>query len=229
MSEKMKTILSGARDATPILIGIMPFGLICGAIGVGTGMPEWAAIGFSAIIFAGASQLVVNQLMAEHASLLVIILTGLVINMRMLMYSASLAPHLEGLPPVRKGLLAYLLTDQAYAIARYGREDGESVDKPLYFLGTGLTVWACFNGTTVLGAYLGAIIPTEWDLGFAIPLTFIAVVVPAIKDRPSVLAAMAAGLVALLAVPLPYNLGLMAGAVSGIAVGYLAERRLDRG
>ncbi|MCJ2165663.1 MULTISPECIES: AzlC family ABC transporter permease [unclassified Pseudodesulfovibrio] len=231
MSNSFKAFVSGARDASPILIGIVPFGLICGAIGVGTGMPEWASIGFSAIIFAGASQLVVNQLMAEHASLLVIILTGLLINMRMLMYSASLAPHFRGLPLVRKGLFAYLLTDQAYAlsIARYGREDGESVNKPPYYLGTALTVWACFNGTTVLGAYLGAFIPPEWDLGFAIPLTFIAVVVPAIKDRPSVLAAMAAGIVALLAVPLPCNLGLMAGAVSGIAVGYLAERRLTRG
>ena len=231
MPEKTNTFLAGVRDSTPILIGITPFGLICGAVCLSTGMPEWAAVGFSTIIFAGASQLVANQLMADHASTLVVILTGLVINLRMFMYSASLAPHLKGLSPLKKGALAYLLTDQAYAlsIARFGRGDGEAITKPLYYFGSGVTIWAVFVLTTAVGAFVGARIPASLDLGFAIPLTFIAVVVPAIKDRPAALAAAAAGLVALLADPLPYNLGLMVGAVCGILTGWLVERRSARG
>lgn len=231
MSRTTNAFWSGARDSTPILIGITPFGLICGAVCLSTGMPEWAAIGFSTIIFAGASQLVANQLMADHASTVVVVLTGLIINMRMFMYSASLAPHLKGVSPLRRGVLAYMLTDQAYAlsIARYGREDGGTVNKPLYYFGSAVTIWACFILTTAVGAYLGAFIPASLDLGFAIPLTFIAVVVPAIKDRPAGLAAGVAGLTAFLADPLPYNLGLMVGALSGILTGYLAERRLARG
>lgn len=231
MSRRMNAFLSGARDSTPILIGITPFGLICGVICMNIGMPEWAAVGFSTIIFAGASQLVANQLMADQASTIVVILTGLVINMRMFMYSASLAPHLKGVSTLKKGVLAYMLTDQAYAlsIARFGREDGAPVDKPLYYFGSAVTIWACFIVTTVLGAFVGARIPASLDLGFAIPLTFIAVVVPAIKDRPAALAAGAAGLVALLADPLPYNLGLMVAAVCGILTGWLAERRGTHG
>ena len=231
MSENWSTFLAGARNTSPLILGVAPFGLICGAVCVSVGMPEWGAIGMSTIIFAGASQLVATQLMAEHASLAVVILTGLVINMRMIMYSASLAPHFTGVHPVRKALLSYMLTDQAYAIsiARYGEADGDAINKPLFYFGSGLTMWACFNITTVLGAYAGALIPPRWNLDFAIPLTFIAVVIPAVKDRPSLLAAMAAGLVALLAVPLPYNLGLMVGAICGIAAGFAAERRLVHG
>lgn len=231
MSENLKTILRGARVTSPLVLGVTPFGLICGAVCVSVGMPEWGAIGLSTIVFAGASQLVATQLMAEHVSVAVVILTGLVINARMFMYSASLAPHWKGLHPLKKAGLAYLLTDQAYAmsITRYNEPDGDTVNKPLFYLGSGLIMWTCFNVTTVLGAYLGAFIPPEWDLGFAIPLTFIALVIPAVKDKPSLLAAVVAGVVALLADGLPYNLGLMTAAAAGICVGYLTERKQTHG
>lgn len=231
MNDGRRSFWSGVRHCTPILLGMVPFGLICGVVCVNAGMSAWEAVGFSTIIFAGASQLAAVQLMVNHASLAVIILTGLVINARFFMYSASIAPHFRGLPPARKGVLAYLLTDQAYAmsIARYGREDGGPASKPLYFLGAGLTVWACFCATAGAGALVGALIPPSWDLGFAIPLTFIAVVVPAIKDRPTAVAGLAAGLAACLADGLPYNLGLLAGAITGIVIGYIVERRGARG
>jgi len=227
VSKNLSTFLAGVRRTSPLTLGVTPFGLICGAVCVNAGMPEWGAIGMSTIIFAGASQLVATQLMAENASVAVVIMTGLIINMRMFMYSASLAPHFNGLHPVKKGLLAYMLTDQAYAIsiARYGEPESDVINKPLFYFGSAITMWTCFNITTVLGAYLGAFIPPQWNLGFAIPLTFIAVVIPAVKDRPSVFAAVVAGLVAFFANPLPYNLGLMVAAVTGIAAGYALERR----
>ena len=231
MTAKQSAFFQGARTASPLLLGITPFGLVCGAVCVNLGMPEWSALAMSLIIFAGASQLVATQLMADHASIAVVIVTGLIINARMFMYSASLAPHWKGLHPAKKGLLAYMLTDQAYAlsIARYTDEgDMSPSSKPLYYFGAAVTVWSCFVLSTVLGARFGAVIPPEWDLGFAIPITFIAVVVPAIKDKPVAMAALAAGTVALLAADLPHNLGLLAGAASGIAVGCLAERRISR-
>ena len=142
MSDNLSTFFAGVRRISPLTLGVAPFGMICGAVSVGAGMPEWGAIGMSLIIFAGASQLVATQLMAEHASMAVVILTGLVINMRMFMYSASLAPHFKGMNPVKKGVLAYLLTDQAYAIsvARYGEPGSEVINKPLYYLGTAVTM-----------------------------------------------------------------------------------------
>jgi predicted branched-subunit amino acid permease len=231
MPKSMPIFLEGARASLPILLGVAPFGLIWGAVCVGSGIPEWGATAFTLAVLAGASQLAAVQLMVKHASLAVVVLTGLVINLRMFMYSASLAPHFKGLGTAKKGLAAYLLTDQAYAlsIARYGREDGERINKLAYYLGAALAVGLCFNATTVLGAFVGALIPPEWDLEFTIPLTFIALVIPAVKDRPAAAAAATAGATALLANGLPYNLGLMAGAFAGILTGYLAERRQNRG
>lgn len=225
MSDNRSAFLAGAKAVSPILLGVIPFGLICGAVGVGAGLDEWAASSLSWIIFAGASQLAAIQLMAQDASVPVVILTGLVINARFLMYSASIASHFDGLPPLRKASVAYLLTDQAYAvsIARFTEDD--TVPRFAYYLGTALLMWVSFNLTTVAGAYLGAFIPASWQLDFAIPLTFIALVIPAVKDRPTVLAAAVAGTVAFLAAPLPYNLGLMTAAATGILAGYLAERR----
>lgn len=231
MSSTLSTMKSAMRDISPILLGVIPFGLICGAVGVGAGMPEWGAIGFSTIIFAGASQLAAIQLMADHASIAVIILTGLVINARFFMYSASIAPHFKGVSPLKKAGIAYLLTDQAYAISitRYARPDGQAVAKIPYYLGAGLLMWVGFNSTTVLGAYLGSFIPASWNLDFAVPLTFTALIIPAVKDRPTLLSAVVAGFVSLVADPLPYNLGLMTAAVAGIVAGYAFERRQANG
>jgi predicted branched-subunit amino acid permease len=225
MTRNTTSFFAGGRDVCPLLLGVIPFGLICGAACVGAGMPEWGAATLSLIVFAGASQLAATQLMADHASMAVVILTGLVINLRMLMYSASIAPHLNSLPAWARCGCAYLLTDQAYAvsISRYARRD--DVDKPLYYLGAGLVMWAGFNGSTVLGACLGAFIPPHWNLDFAIPLTFIALVIPAVKDGPALVAALAAGTTACLAAGLPFNLGLMLAAAVGIAAGYATEQR----
>lgn len=230
MSRSSSDLLDGARVIIPTVVGLIPFGLICGAVCEGTGMPDWGAVGFSVFVFAGASQLAAIQLMADHASTAVVILTGLVINLRMVMYSASIAPHFQGVSTPRKGLIAYLLTDQGYAmaLARYDKPDGDRMDKVMYYLGAGMTIWVIFIASTMVGTHIGALIPPEWDLEFAVPLVFIAVVVPAIRDRAAGIAAIAAVLVALLADGLPYNLGLMAGALCGILTGYVAERRQAR-
>lgn len=231
MSDKRNAAYEGARDIMPIQLGVIPFGIICGAVGVSVGMPEWASMATSYLIFAGASQLAALQLMADNASIAVVILTGLVINTRFFMYSASIAPFFEGQSPLKKAAIAYLLTDQAYATAytRFTSKERGTVDKIWYFIGAGVTMWLGFNGGSVLGASLGSVIPTEWNLGFAIPLTFMALVVPVVKDRPTALSAIVGGSVAVAADPLPYNLGILAAAVCGILTGYAADRRLARG
>ncbi|MFH1914777.1 MAG: AzlC family ABC transporter permease [Pseudomonadota bacterium] len=230
MTTFRSSALRGACDVSPLLLGVIPFGLICGAACVGAGMPEWGAVGLSLIVFAGASQLATVQLMAEQASVAVVILTGLVVNLRMLMYSASLAPHLTAASPLARSAGAYLLTDQAYAvsIARFAAPGARPVNNFAYYTGAGLLMWTGFNLCTALGAHLGALIPAAWSLDFSIPLTFIALVIPAVRDRPALIAALAAGITACLAATLPFNLGLILASATGIAAGYLAERRSRR-
>lgn len=219
-----REFLGGIQAELPILLGVAPFGMIYGVLAVGAGLPANAAQAMSFIVFAGSSQIVAVQLMGAGAPALVTILTIVVINLRHALYSASIAPYTKPLSAPWKALLSYLLTDEAYAvtISHYNQE-GDKTRRHWYFLGAGLMLWTCWQVSTAAGIFLGAQIPSSWGLDFTLALTFIAIVVPALKDRPSVLAALSAGVTSLLAYGLPYKLGLVAAALVGIVVGLLAE------
>ncbi len=147
------------------------------------------------------------------------------INLRHMLYSASIAPYIKDLSTRWKSVLAYLLTDEAYAatVVHY-QEQGATPTSHWFFLGAGLALWTTWQVSSALGIFLGAALPASWPLDFALPLTFIAMVVPVLKDRPMVAAAISAGLVALLAYALPYKLGFILAALVGIAIGMLLER-----
>jgi len=218
--------LAGLRAELPILLGVIPFGLIYGALAVSAGLPSPIALGMSSIVFAGSAQFIGVQLIGASTPVLVVLLTTLVVNLRHALYSASVAPYLKHLPARWKWLLAYLLTDEAYAVAiTHYYDQAEHPHKHWYFLGAGLALWASWQTSTAIGVSLGAQIPESWSLDFAIAITFIALVVPALKDRASVAAALAAGLAALFAASTPYKLGLMLAALTGILTGLLAEAR----
>lgn len=228
MISPRQSFLAGARGVAPILPGVAPFALVYGVSAVSAGVPAASSVAMSALIFAGASQLALVRLLGEQAPLLVAVATAVLINLRMAMYSASLAPHFAGLPAPWKGLLAYFLTDQAYAvsIARFTR-DPDTVDKKWFYLGAGLTMWTTWMAASAAGACLGAATPKAWSLDFAIPLTFIALAFPVIRDVPAALAAGTACLTAVLGQGLPYNLWLPLAAFCGMGAGYAAERRRE--
>ena len=118
-----------------------------------------------------------------------------------------------------------MLTDQAFAVSITRYDQGVDPDyKRWFFLGGALSLWTTWQVTTGAGVVLGASVPASWSLDFAIPLVFLALLVPAVKVRPSLAAAAVAGLVAVAAHDVSYNLGLIIGAVSGIAAGVAAER-----
>lgn len=210
----------------PILLGIVPFGLIAGISAVSVGLTPVHGVGMSILVFAGAAQLAALQLIGGDAPFLVVAATALIINARFVMYSASLAPHFHGASTGRKALLAYLLTDQAYAfsIRRYA-ERGEPISARLsYYFGAAITLWVTWQTATAVGAFLGASIPEAWSLDFAIPLVFIALLVPAIRDRADGAAAGVAAVLAVMLIGLPYNLGLPLAAAVGIVAGITVER-----
>lgn len=226
MSDARKTFWDGVRAELPLLIGVFPFGMIYGALALNAGLSALASQMMSSIIFAGSAQFVTAQLVHDAAPALVIILTIAVVNLRHMLYSASLAPYLKNLSLKWKVLLSYLLTDEAYApsILKYEETD----IKPFshwFLLGAGFSLWLTWQVSTALGIFLGAAIPPKWPLGFALPLTFIAMVVPALKTRPMVAAAVSAGLVAVIAYSFPFKLGLIFAALTGIVVGTILEGR----
>ncbi len=218
---------AGARAELPILLGVAPFGMIYGILALGAGLTPLAAQAMSAIVFAGSSQFMLIQLVGMGTPALVMILTGFVINLRHALYSASLAPHTLGLNPVWKGVLAYLLTDEAYAVSilHYNKADPAQGNRHWYFFGAGLTLWTSWQFSTAVGIFLGAQVPSSWGLDFTLALTFIALVFPVIRDRPTLFAAVAAGVTSILAADLPYKLGLVSAALVGILAGLLAERK----
>lgn len=230
MSEQSKNFWAGVRAELPLLIGGFPFGMIYGALAINAGLSTSAAQMMSSIVFAGSAQFIATQLLQAAAPGPVIVLTIGVVNLRHVLYSASLAPYLAALSTRWKALLSYLLTDEAYVptVIHYGRE-GVTPHSHWFLLGAGLALWTDWQISTALGIWLGAAIPESWSLDFALPLTFIAMVVPVLKDRPAIAAALSAGVVALAASSLPYQLGLIVAAFAGIAAGTILEGRKSPG
>lgn len=224
MNEKAKYFWAGVRAEIPLLIGVFPFGMIYGALALNAGLSKSASQMMSSIVFAGSAQFITTQLVHDAAPGFVIVLTIAVVNLRHVLYSASLAPYLASVSTRWKTLLAYLLTDEAYApsVVHY-EEKGVTPFSHWFLFGAGLSLWTNWQISTALGIFLGTAIPESWSLDFALPLTFIAMVVPVLKNRPAIAAALSAGVVALAAYSLPYRLGLILAALVGIAVGTVLE------
>jgi predicted branched-subunit amino acid permease len=209
---------AGLRDVAPVLVGVVPFGLVAGAAAVDAGLSGLQAVGLSVVVFAGASQLAAIELLGNDAPLAVVVGTILVVNLRMVMYSASIAPGFGDVRARWRALVAYLLTDQAYALS-VTREDGSRLP---YYLGVAAPLWVVWQLCTVVGVVVGARVPPWLPLDFALPLVFLAILVPAIDDGTTAAAALVGGTLATLGTGLPYELGLPLGAVCGVAAGLLA-------
>ena len=227
MTSARSEFFAGLRAELPITLGVIPFGMIYGVLALGAGLPADVAMAMSSIVFAGSSQLIGAPLIGAGAPFIVIWLTTLMVNLRHLLYSASVAPYVTRLRPRWKWLLAYVLTDEAYAvtITHYNREELPLENKHWYYLGAGLTLWSAWQISTALGLFLGRQIPASWGLDFTLALTFIALVVPRLKDRASLASSFSAGVVAVLTYAWPYKTGLMLAALTGIVIGLWSERR----
>jgi 4-azaleucine resistance transporter AzlC len=209
----------------PLLLAVFPFGLVLGVTAAGSAIGGGLGIATSPIIFAGAAQLVTVQLFDTGTSAVVVVITALVVNIRHLMYSAAMAPHFSEWPKRSRMVLPYLLTDQAFALSsiRYETTD-DPVYKRWFFIGSGLGLWLPWQLATIFGVLVGAQIPDSLGLEFAIPLVFLVLLIPAVQNRPGLIAAVVGGVVAVAASSAPYGLGLVIGAVAGVSAAVMAER-----
>jgi predicted branched-subunit amino acid permease len=217
---------AGARAALPILLGIVPFGVITGVAMVASGIAPLAAMLMSLIVFAGASMVASAQLLAQGTPAALIILATLFINLRFMMYSASLRLHFAQLPLRWRLLIAYLQADNVYGLtlARFA-EHPQDKAKLEFFLGAAIPIWLAWQGAVLAGILIGAGVPPSWRLDFAAPLAFIAMTVPFLRDRAMIAAALAAGLTVVAANGLPLRLNLLLAALAGIGAGLVAEKK----
>ena len=230
-SETLTAFRRGAAESLPMQLATVPFGLIFGAVAIQAGLDVGQTLGMTTIVVAGAAQLAAIQLMAEAAPAWLAILTGAVINLRLAMYSASIAACWPGASLRERAVAAFLLHDQAYALSmrRYAERPGEDTPARLaYFRGVAISTILFWFAGCLAGVALGAGLPPAWRLDFAAPITFLALVAPLLRSAPHLAAAGAAGAAAVALAFLPLNLGLVVAGAAGVAAGAATEAALKR-
>lgn len=224
------TFWRGFRDGLPFVLVVGPFGMLFGVVATEAGLPLEQVMSFSIVVIAGAAQFTALQLMADNAPTIVVIASALAVNLRMAMYSASMTPHLGGLPAWRRALVAYSLVDQSYALSVMEYEKRPEMtlaQKTSYFAGVIAPVLPNWYVATLVGALVGQSIPDSFALDFAVPITFLAMIGPMLRTKAHVAAAMVSVICALLFAFLPWNLGLIVAGIAGMVTGAFVELRTE--
>ncbi len=225
MTERRAAVRAGAWTILPLVAAVFPFGLVYGVAVVESPMIDWVGGLASALALAGAAQLTLIELLTEGAPWTVALGTALAMNLRFVMYSGALAPSFAEYPRRWRVPLAYLMTDQvAVTSLLYNRRVSDPVRRMGHYLGSGIPFALSWVAGTWIGILVGGSIPGALQLSFAIPLMFLALLIPSIRDRAGLVAALVGGGVTVLARGAPVNTGLLIGAACGIAAGMAVER-----
>ena len=221
----------GVRDGLPFILVVSPFALLFGVVATEAGLNVWETLAFSVVVIAGAAQFTALQLMQENAPTVIVLASALAVNLRMAMYSASLTPHLGAAPLWQRALAAYMMVDQSYAcsILAYERNrDWTPAQKMSFYFGAVTPVIPVWYAMTVTGALIGSSMPAGLALDFAVPITFIAMIAPALRTLAHKAAATASVVLALGFAFVPFNLGLIIAGIGGMMVGAQVELWMDR-
>lgn len=226
MTTTKHAFIRGIRDGMPFILVVFPFAMLFGVVATETGLSTIQTFIFSIAVIAGAAQFAAIQLMADNAPVFIVVATALAVNLRMAMYSASIAPYLRGVSFWKRAAMSYILVDQNYALglAKFEAEpDMTPAERVAYFTGSmaiNMPLWYC---GTLVGALVGSRIPPEYALDFAVPITFLALVGPMLKSAAHVMAALTSIVMALLLGFVPYDLGLIIAAIAAMIVGAQVE------
>ena len=224
MEENWREFWKGVLAQLPVQLGVIPFGLVFGVLGIASGLTATQTILMSSIIFGGASQVVFAQLWSSGTSPIITGGSVAIINMRHIIYSANVSFYISSLPLRWRIILGYLLTDEAFAVS-FQEFENKNKFAHYHLLGGGLTLWVFWQISTVIGVFLGANIPPYLNLEFAIPLTFIAVILPTLKSLAQIGTAVTASIIAIFCQDLPYGLWIIVASISGMFVGGLISQR----
>jgi predicted branched-subunit amino acid permease len=226
--QRRRDVLAGARAMTPWLAGIVPFGLVIGVHAAQAGVPTFAGWLTGPLLFGGSAQVVVIDLLDAGATPAVVIVAALAVNLRLVLYSATMAPHWRGTPTWFQALAAYLLIDPTLSVGVDGYErDTDRHRGHRHYLGAAALLWVAWLAAIAAGATLGARLPAALHLELVIPLFLAGEVASRLTSRAATQAATAAGVVATLAVvagPVPLHLGPVLAIAAGVGAGLRAER-----
>ena len=229
MSKKKENLLKGFYDVSPLLLPVVPFGIIFGAIGIELGFGPYITYATSIIIFSGASQIVFFQLLSNGASSIIAITSSSVVSTRHLLYGAVVAQYLSKLSLMWKIFLSYLLTDQAFAVSQdFFKKNSNDDYKHYHLLGAGLTLWIVWQLTTVIGILLGSIVPEELGLSFTIPLTFLALLINYFRKIDHLIVIFVSGLSSILFYDAPLKSYIILSCVISLFIIFLINKFLKK-
>ncbi len=215
----------GLRDFLPISVGLLPWAMVTGIAMRSVGLTELESLAMNLLVYAGTAQLGALPLIAVGAPLWLIALTALALNLRFVIFSAAIAPIFHGEPFARRLASSYLLVDGVFAV---GADKLLSADDPHwrwgYYIAPSAFNWCLWQVCTALGIFGADLVPRDWSLEFMVTIALMVMVLPMVRTRPMLVAALAGGLGAVLLRELPLRLGVVAGIALGIAAGFVAER-----
>ncbi|WP_458791503.1 AzlC family ABC transporter permease [Yoonia sp. MH D7] len=222
---------AGIRDGLPFIFIVIPFATLFGVVAIEAGLSLAQTMGFTVLVIAGAAQFAAVQLMLDNAAIGFVLLAALAVNLRMAMYSASLATYIGDAPLWQRALVSYLNFDQSYMMAMSKYEDSPDMsvsDRVYYFLGISTVIAPIWTLTTLIGALIGSAIPDAMALDFILPIAFLSMVAPMVRTLAHLAAALMSILVALLLIGLPSGSGLLIAAVCAMAAGVAVESWMER-
>ena len=222
MYSKFKIFLQGSLDISPLLIPVVPFGIIFGVIGIELGYSPIFTYSMSFIICGGASQIVLIQLVSGGASSLVALTSVGVVNSRHFLYGAVISEYIDNLNILWKSILSYLLYDQSFAVSyKYFKKNKKKLNRHYHLFGSGLTLWLTWQISTLLGIFLGSVVPEELGLSFAIPITFMSLLVQEFRKLDHVIVMLVSGISAIIFYNIPFKSYIIVAAMIGLFIAFI--------
>ncbi len=221
----------GFWEGAPFVLGVAPFGLLFGILATEAGFDLLKVMSMSILVIAGAAQFTALAQMQDGAPVFIVLVASLAVNLRMAMYSASIAPHLGPAPLWQRALAAYILVDNTYAlgVARFEADPQMPTPRKVaYYFGSAIPAWVVWYVATFSGAWFGAQIPPAFALDFAPAIIFLSLIAPMLRTLAHVAAALTSVVVALALAFLPYSTGLLIAAVAAMVVGAVVETGMER-
>ena len=229
MNNKFKIFLKGIKDVSPLMIPVVPFGIIFGVLAIELGFNGYITMGMSIIIFGGASQIIFLQLFSAGASSLIILSSVGAVNSRHLLYGAVLSEHLSDLKLSWKIIISYFLVDQAFAVSNSYLKNNNDKNKHFHLFGAGVTCWTIWQITTFIGIILGSVIPDKLGLTFAIPLTFLALLINDFRKLINVIVILVSGIIATLGYQvIPFKAYVIVASLSGLIVAFILTKLINK-
>ena len=229
MNNKFKIFLKGIKDVSPLMIPVVPFGIIFGVLAIELGFNGYITMGMSIIIFGGASQIIFLQLFSAGASSLIILSSVGAVNSRHLLYGAVLSEHLSDLKLSWKIIISYFLVDQAFAVSNSYLKNNNDKNKHFHLFGAGVTCWTIWQITTFIGIILGSVIPDKLGLTFAIPLTFLALLVNDFRKLVNVIVILVSGTIATLGYQIiPFKAYIIVASLFGLIVALILTKLINK-